>query len=55
VNAPAKALTGVDESKTGFVSVYGMQLFFAVPAQGSDDKITLLAASQQLQSVTEIK
>lgn len=55
VNAPAKALTGVDESKTGFVSVYGMQLFFAVPAQGSDAKITLLAASQQLQSVTEIK
>lgn len=55
VNAPAKALTGVDESKTGFVSVYGMQFFFAVPAQGSDDKITLLAASQQLQSVTEIK
>ena len=55
VNAPAKALTGVDESKTGFVSVYGMQLFFAVPAQGSEAKITLLAASQQLQSVTEIK
>ncbi len=54
-NPSAKALTGVDQSATGFVSVYGVQLFFAVPAQGSDDKITLLAASQQLQSVTEIK
>ena len=54
-NPSAKALTGVDQSATGFVSVYGVQLFFAVPAQGSDAKITLLAASQQLQSVTEIK
>lgn len=54
-NPSAKALTGVDQSATGFVSVYGVQLFFAVPAQGSEDKITLLAASQQLQSVTEIK
>ena len=54
-NPSAKALTGVDQSATGFVSVYGVQLFFAVPAQGSNDKITLLAASQQLQSVTEIK
>ena len=54
-NPSAKALTGVDQSATGFVSVYGVQLFFAVPAQGSDDKITLLAASQQLKSVTEIK
>lgn len=54
-NPSAKALTGVDQSATGFVTVYGVQLFFAVPAQGSNDKITLLAASQQLQSVTEIK
>ncbi|MBS1905356.1 MAG: glycosyl transferase [Actinobacteria bacterium] len=54
-NPSAKALTGVDQSATGFVTVYGVQLFFAVPAQGSDAKITLLAASQQLQSVTEIK
>ncbi|WP_336628366.1 MULTISPECIES: glycosyl transferase [unclassified Microbacterium] len=54
-NPSAKALTGVDQSATGFVSVYGVQLFFAVPAQGSEGKITLLAASQQLQSVTEIK
>ncbi|MBS1698110.1 MAG: glycosyl transferase [Actinobacteria bacterium] len=54
-NPSAKALTGVDQSATGFVSVYGVQLFFAVPAQGSNDKIALLAASQQLQSVTEIK
>ena len=54
-NPSAKALTGVDQSAGGFVSVYSIQLFFAVPAQGSSDKITLLAASQQLQSVTEIK
>ncbi|MBS1674952.1 MAG: glycosyl transferase [Actinobacteria bacterium] len=54
-NPSAKALTGLDQSATGFVTTYGIQLFFAVPAQGSDDKITLLAASQQLQSVTEIK
>ncbi|MDQ4213290.1 glycosyl transferase [Microbacterium capsulatum] len=54
-NPSAKALTGVDSSAKGFVSVYGVQLFFSVPAQGSNAKITLLAASQQLLSVTEIK
>ncbi|MGN8025681.1 glycosyl transferase [Microbacterium sp. 22242] len=50
-----KALTGVDSSTKGFDTVYGVQLFFSVPAQGSTDKVTLLAVSQQLQSVTEIK
>lgn len=55
INPAAKALTGVDESKTGFVSVYKMELFFSVPTQGSNDKVMLLAASQQLQSVTENK
>ena len=54
-NPSAKALTGVDQSATGFVSMYGVQLFFSVPVQGSNGKVTLLAASQQLQSVTEIK
>ncbi|GAA4481725.1 glycosyl transferase [Microbacterium panaciterrae] len=54
-NPSAKALTGVDQSAAGFVSMYGVQLFFSVPVQGSNGKVTLLAASQQLQSVTEIK
>lgn len=53
-NAPAKAITGVESSAKGFVTTYGMQLFFAVPGHDSKDPITLLAASQQLVSVEVI-
>lgn len=52
---PEKALTGLDESATGFEDHYGMQLFFAVPAQGSSAQIQLLAVSQELLMVKEIK
>ncbi|WP_424935612.1 MULTISPECIES: hypothetical protein [Bacteria] len=53
-NAPAKAITGVESSAKGFVTTYGMQLFFAVPGHDSKEPITLLAASQQLLSVEVI-
>lgn len=52
---PEKALTGLDESATGFEDHYGMQLFFAVPPQGSNGQIQLLAVSQELLMVKEIK
>ncbi|MFD5225360.1 glycosyl transferase [Microbacterium sp. NPDC058342] len=51
----AKALTGVKESAKGYVTAYGMQLFFAVPAQGSNEQIRLLAYHQDLLSVKVIK
>ncbi|MGF3055443.1 glycosyl transferase [Microbacterium sp. YY-01] len=54
-NEPAKLLTGVDESAEGFQTSYSIQLFFAVPAQGSNGQIQLLAVSQDLLSVKEIE
>lgn len=53
-NAPAKALTGVESSSKGFVTTYGMQLFFSVPAQGASAQVQLLAVSQELLSVEVI-
>lgn len=54
-NAQARALTGVSESARGVRTTYGFQLFFAVPAQGSTDKIRLLASHQDLLSVEVIE
>lgn len=54
-NPEAKALTGTTESAKGVRSTYGLQLFFAVPAQGSDEQIRLLAVHQDLLSVKVIK
>ncbi len=54
-NADAKALTGATESAKGVVTTYGLQLFFAVPAQGSTEQIRLLAVHQDLLSVKVIK
>jgi hypothetical protein len=54
-NAEAKALTGVTESAKGVETKYGIQLFFAVPAQGSNEQIRLLAYKQDLLSVQVIK
>lgn len=51
----AKALTGATESAKGYITTYGMQLFFAVPAQGSTEQIRLLAYHQDLLSVKVIK
>lgn len=54
-NPEALALTGVKESAKGFTTTYGIQLFFSVPAQGSNEQIRLLAYHQDLLSVKVIK
>ena len=54
-NAEAKALTGTTEAAKGVRTTYGLQLFFAVPAQGSSEQIRLLAVHQDLLSVKVIK
>ena len=54
-NAEAKALTGVSEAAKGVQTTYGLQLFFAVPAQGSSEQIRLLAVHQDLLSVKVIE
>ncbi|BDZ38402.1 hypothetical protein [Microbacterium suwonense] len=54
-DAQAKALTGATESSKGYITTYGIQLFFAVPAQGSNQQIRLLAYHQDLLSVKVIK
>lgn len=41
-NAIAQALTGVDQSATGFAQTYADQLFFYVPLDGSSERIRLL-------------
>jgi hypothetical protein len=43
-NAVARALSGVTQSKTGFTTLYGDQLYFFVPAQGSNEPIQLIAS-----------
>lgn len=47
-NPAVKALTGVDQSATGFTTTYSDQVFFYVPSQGSDDKIRLLGYRSSL-------
>ena len=42
-NPVVKTLTGVSQSSTGFTTTFADQLFFFVPAQGSNDRIQLLA------------
>lgn len=54
-NAEAVALTGVEEASKGVVTTYGMQLFFAVPSQGSTEQIRLLAVHQDLLNVEVIQ
>ncbi|WP_298036602.1 glycosyl transferase [uncultured Microbacterium sp.] len=54
-NPEAKALTGVEESAKGVTTTYGLQMFFAVPAQGSTEQIKLLAVHQDLLNVEVIK
>lgn len=51
----AKALTGVTEASKGYITQWGIQLFFAVPAQGSTQQIRLLAYHQDLLNVEVIK
>jgi len=47
-NPAVKALTGVDQSATGFTTTYSDQIFFYVPSQGSDDQIRLLGYRSSL-------
>lgn len=47
-NATVKALTGVDQSQTGFTTTFSDQLFFYVPGQGSNEKIRLLGYSSEI-------
>lgn len=54
-NPQVKALTGLDESATGFTATYVDQLFFYVPGQGSSDKVRLIAYSSNMLSAAEIK
>ncbi|MFG6476506.1 glycosyl transferase [Microbacterium sp. P06] len=41
-NPAVRALTGVDQSSTGFTTTYSDQLFFYVPPQGSSEQVRLL-------------
>jgi len=52
---PSRVLTGVSEASKGYTTTYGIQLFFVVPAQGSNEQIRLLAYHQDLLSVKVIK
>ncbi|UJP11164.1 glycosyl transferase [Microbacterium sp. KUDC0406] len=54
-NPEAEALTGAKEAKKGVRTTYGMQLFFAVPAQGASAQIQLLAFHQNILKVEIIK
>ena len=47
-NPAVKALTGVDQSATGFTTTYTDQIFFYVPSQGSSDQIRLLGYRSSL-------
>ena len=47
-NVVVKALTGVSQSSTGFRTRYTDQLYFFVPAQGSNEKIQLLASRSNI-------
>ncbi|WP_106814608.1 glycosyl transferase [Microbacterium timonense] len=47
-NPTVKALTGVEQSATGFVTTYSDQVFFYVPGPGSNEKIRLLGYSSDL-------
>lgn len=47
-NRTVKALTGVDQSQTGFVTTYSDQVFFYVPGPGSSEKIRLLGYSSDI-------
>jgi hypothetical protein len=54
-NAEAKALTGATESTKGVKTTWGIQLFFSVPAQGSNEQIRLLGFHQDILNVEVIK
>lgn len=47
-NVVVKALSGVSQSSTGFQTRYSDQLYFFVPAQGSNDPIQLIASRSNI-------
>ena len=47
-NPVLTTLTGVTEAPTGFQTTYTSQLFFYVPAQGSNEQIRLLGYSSSI-------
>ncbi|WP_105566429.1 glycosyl transferase [Microbacterium halophytorum] len=51
-DAVLKALTGEEESAGGVKTEYVDQLFFYVPAKGSEEKIQLLGASSSIRDAT---
>ena len=54
-NPAVKALAGVDQSATGFLTTFSDQVFFYVPGQGSTDKIRLLGYSSSILDAKVIK
>lgn len=54
-NPTVKTLSGVDQSASGFTTIFGDQLFFYVPAQGSSEKIRLLGYSSSILDAQVIK
>ncbi|OAH51472.1 glycosyl transferase [Microbacterium oleivorans] len=54
-NVVVKALSGVSQSSTGFQTRYTDQLYFFVPAQGSNDKIQLLASRSNVLDAKVVK
>lgn len=54
-NVVVKALSGVSQSSTGFRTQYTDQLYFFVPAQGSNEKIQLLASRSNVLDAKVVK
>lgn len=54
-NKAVSTLTGVKQSATGFTTTYTDQLFFFVPAQGSTDRIQLLAYRSNILDAKVVK
>lgn len=54
-NPVVKTLTGVSQSSTGFTTTYADQLFFYVPAQGSNERIQFLGYGSNILSAKVVK
>jgi hypothetical protein len=54
-NRTVKAITGKDQSATGFTTTFTDQVFFYVPGQGSNEKIRLLGYSSDILDAKVIK
>ena len=54
-NKRVAALTGKEETPKGITTSYSDQLFFYVPGQDADEKITLLGYSTNILDAKELK